>query len=52
MSQPLYGWNDGKVYFRMDNSFRMRQAKESLINIEPEVTSQFQNTLLKQFFEA
>jgi hypothetical protein len=41
---------DGNVYFRMNADFKLRQAKESVIKIDPEVTSQYQNTLLKQFF--
>jgi hypothetical protein len=42
---------DGNVYFRMNNDFKLRQAKESIIKIDPDVTSQFQNALLQQFFE-
>jgi len=42
---------DGKVYFRMSDEFKLRQAKENLINIDTDVTSQFQNTLLEHFFE-
>jgi hypothetical protein len=43
---------DGSLYFRMSKDFKLRQAKENIINIDPEVTSQFQNTLLKQFFDS
>ena len=42
---------DGKVYFRMNSEFKLRQAKEQIIRIDTEVTSQYQNTLLKQFFK-
>lgn len=42
---------DGKVYFRMNSEFKLRQAKEQIIRIDTEVTSQYQNTLLAQFFE-
>jgi hypothetical protein len=42
---------DGNVYFRMSKDFKLRQAKENIIQIDPEVTGQFQNTLLQQFFE-
>jgi len=42
---------DGHVYFRMNNDFKLRQAKEQIIKIDAEVTSQYQNALLKQFFE-
>jgi hypothetical protein len=42
---------DGLVYFRMNKDFKLRQAKESIIKIDPDVTGQFQNTLLKQFFD-
>lgn len=41
---------DGNVYFRMNKDFKLRQAKENIIHIDPEVTGQFQNTLLQQFF--
>jgi len=43
---------NGEVYFRMNKEFRLRQAKESVIKIDADVTSQFQNTLLKQFFHS
>lgn len=43
---------DGRVYFRLSKEFKLRQAKENIIKIDPEVTRQYQNTLLKQFFEA
>lgn len=43
---------DGRVYFRLSKEFKLRQAKENIIKIDPEVTLQYQNTLLKQFFEA
>jgi hypothetical protein len=43
---------DGNVYFRMNKEFRLRQAKESIIKIDADVTSQFQNMLLKQFFHS
>ncbi len=43
---------DGVVYFRMGDDFKLRQAKENIISIDTDVTSQFQNTLLAQFFEA
>ncbi|MBW2971762.1 hypothetical protein KY359_01875 [Candidatus Woesearchaeota archaeon] len=42
---------DGAVYFRMNKDFKLRQAKESIIKIDADVTSQFQNTLLNKFFE-
>ena len=42
---------DGVVYFRMSDTFKLRQAKENIIAIDTDVTSQFQNTLLAQFFE-
>lgn len=42
---------DGKVYFRMNPEFKLRQAKEQIIKIDSEVTGQYQNTLLKQFFQ-
>ena len=41
---------DGTVYFRMNKDFKLRQAKESIIKIDADVTGQFQNTLLQQFF--
>ncbi|MBU2561141.1 MAG: hypothetical protein KKD17_02505 [Nanoarchaeota archaeon] len=41
---------EGTVYFRMNKEFKLRQAKEHIITIDPEVTSQFHNTLLNQFF--
>lgn len=41
----------GNVYFRMNPEFKLRQAKEQIIKIDSEVTGQYQNTLLKQFFE-
>lgn len=43
---------DGEVYFRMNKEFKLRQAKEHVIKIDSDVTSQFQNTLLKQFFHS
>ena len=43
---------DGRVYFRMNPDFKLRQAKEQIIRIDNEVTGQYQNTLLKQFFES
>ncbi len=43
---------DGNVYFRLNKEFRLRQAKESIIKIDTDVTSQFQNTLLRQFFSS
>ena len=42
---------DGKVYFRLNKEFKLRQAKENIIKIDNEVTSQFQNALLQQFFD-
>jgi hypothetical protein len=42
----------GEACYRMDNEFRLRQAKDEVIQIDPEVTSQYNNTLLKQFFES
>ncbi len=42
---------EGEVYVRMNDDFKLRQAKEQIIRIDPDVTSQYQNTLLKQFFE-
>jgi predicted transcriptional regulator len=41
---------DGNVYFRMNKEFKLRQAKEHVIKIDTDVTSQFQNMMLKQFF--
>lgn len=41
---------DGKVYFRMNKEFKLRQAKEQIIKISTEVMSQYQNVLLNQFF--
>lgn len=41
---------DGNVYFRMNKEFKLRQAKEHIIKIDTDVTSQFQNMLLKSFF--
>jgi hypothetical protein len=43
---------DSKLYFRLNKRFKLKQAKEQVIKIDPEVTGQFQNTLLEQFFEA
>lgn len=43
---------NGEVYFRMSKDFRLKQAKENVIKIDTDVTSQFQNTLLKQFFQS
>jgi hypothetical protein len=43
---------NGKVYFRMNRDFKLKQAKEHIIKIDPEVTSQFQNVLLRQFFSS
>ena len=39
-----------KVYFRMNSEFRLRQAKEQIVKISPEIKCQFQNSLLKKFF--
>jgi biotin operon repressor len=36
--------------FKLDDAFRLRQAKEGIIKIDPEVIHQFQNKLLNQFF--
>jgi hypothetical protein len=41
---------DGKVYFRLNKDFKLRQAKEQIIKIDPDVTGQYQNTLLQHFF--
>lgn len=43
---------DGRIYFRLSKEFKLRQAKENIVKIDPEVTRQYQNALLKQFFEA
>ena len=43
---------NGEACYRMDNEFKLRQAKEEVIQIDSDVTSQYQNTLLKQFFES
>ncbi len=43
---------DGNMYFRMNNEFKLRQAKEQIIKIDSDVTGQFQNALLRQFFNA
>ena len=43
---------NGEACYRMDNEFKIRQAKEEIIQIDSDVTSQYQNTLLKQFFES
>jgi predicted transcriptional regulator len=42
----------GEACYHMDNAFKLRQAKEEVIQIDSDVTSQYQNTLLKQFFES
>ncbi|MFC1741841.1 hypothetical protein ACFL3V_04870, partial [Nanoarchaeota archaeon] len=42
---------DGNVYFRMNKDFKLRQARESIIKLDPDVTGQFQNALLQQFFD-
>ena len=41
---------DGNVYYRMNKEFKLRQAKENIIKIDTDVTGQFQNMMLKQFF--
>lgn len=41
---------NGDVYFKMSNSFKLRQAKENVIKIDKDITGQYQNALLKQFF--
>ncbi len=41
---------DGTVYFRMNSEFKLKQAKENMIKIDSDVTSQFQNALLEKFF--
>lgn len=41
---------ENKEYFRLDKNFRMRQAKDKLVHIDPEVKMQYQNTLLEKFF--
>lgn len=41
---------DGKIYFRLNKDFKLRQAKEQIIKIDPDVTGQYQNTLLQHFF--
>jgi hypothetical protein len=43
---------NGEACYRMENAFKLRQAKEDIIQIDSDVTSQYQNTLLKQFFES
>ena len=41
---------NGIVFFSLKNEFKLKQAKEQIIKIDEEVTRQFQNTLLNQFF--
>lgn len=43
---------NGEACYRMENSFKLRQAKDEIIQIDSDVTSQYNNTLLKQFFES
>lgn len=42
---------EGKLYFRLSKEFKLRQAKENIVKIDADVTGQFQNSLLQQFFE-
>jgi predicted transcriptional regulator len=49
MERELIG---GKIYIKMDKDFKLRQAKENIVKIDSDVTKQYQNALLKQFFEA
>ena len=42
---------DHKVFFRLNDDFRQKQAKEKIIRIDPEIKQQFQNALLKKFFD-
>ena len=41
---------NGLVYFRLNSEFKLKQAKEQIITIDQEITQQFQNALLNQFF--
>ena len=41
---------DGKLYYKLDHEFRVRQAKEHLIKIDESISRSFQNTLLNKFF--
>ncbi|MFH1668443.1 MAG: hypothetical protein ABIA62_00800 [Candidatus Woesearchaeota archaeon] len=41
---------DGTSYFRMNSEFKLKQAKEHVIKIDVDVTSQYQNALLEKFF--
>ena len=43
---------DKDVYFRLNQDFRLRQAKDSIVRIDPDVKRQFQNTLLRKFFQS
>ncbi len=43
---------DMQIYFRLNKEFRLRQAKEQLITVDPEIKQQFQNALLKEFFSS
>ncbi|MBI4738952.1 hypothetical protein HY772_05320 [Candidatus Woesearchaeota archaeon] len=41
---------DGKAFYKLEDAFKQRQAKENIIAISPEVTKQYQNKLLNEFF--
>ncbi|MBI5398093.1 hypothetical protein HZB03_01395 [Candidatus Woesearchaeota archaeon] len=41
---------DGKTFYKLENAFKQRQAKENIIAISNEITKQYQNKLLNEFF--
>lgn len=43
---------DGTTVYKLEDAFKQRQAKENIIAMSPEVTKQYQNKLLNEFFSA
>ena len=41
---------DGETHFKLDEEFRLIQAREKIIKIDPEVSRKYQNKLLYSFF--
>ncbi|MFC1723585.1 hypothetical protein ACFL0V_05585 [Nanoarchaeota archaeon] len=41
---------DQKLFFRLNEEFKQKQARDNIVKIDTEIKRQFQNTLLNQFF--